>query len=41
MIKLVFITIILSLNLTLSSCNTITGFTKGVIDDVRAVVPGI
>ena len=41
MIKIVFITLFLSLNLTLSSCNTVTGFTKGVIDDIRAVVPGI
>jgi|TARA_X000000368_G_C22672892_1_gene554724 predicted small secreted protein len=41
MIKLVLINIILSLNLMLSSCNTVTGFSKGVIDDVRAVIPGI
>tara|TARA_B100000035_G_scaffold65693_1_gene53413 strand:+ start:108 stop:233 length:126 start_codon:yes stop_codon:yes gene_type:complete len=41
MIKFIFIPIIISLNLTLSSCNTVTGFAKGVIDDVRAVVPGI
>tara|TARA_B100000579_G_scaffold88024_1_gene69166 strand:- start:2401 stop:2526 length:126 start_codon:yes stop_codon:yes gene_type:complete len=41
MIKIIFISVLLSLNLTLTSCNTVTGFTKGVIDDVRAVVPGI
>ncbi len=39
--KVFFITIILSLNFALSSCNTVTGFTKGVIDDVRSVVPGL
>jgi predicted small secreted protein len=41
MTKIVFIALFLSLNLTLSSCNTVTGFSKGVIDDIRAVVPGI
>jgi len=25
----------------ISSCNTVAGFTKGVVDDVRAVIPGI
>jgi len=40
-LRLLFISIILSLSLSLSSCNTVTGFTKGVIDDVRSVIPGI
>ena len=29
------------MNMVLSSCNTITGFAKGVVDDVRSIVPGI
>ena len=39
--KIIFISLLLSLNLTISSCNTVAGFTKGVVDDVRAVIPGI
>jgi len=39
--KIIFISLLLSLNLTISSCNTVAGFTKGVVDDVRAIIPGI
>ena len=37
--KILFISVLLSLNLAISSCNTVTGFTKGVVDDVRSVIP--
>jgi len=39
--KIIFISVFLSINLTISSCNTVAGFTKGVVDDVRSVIPGI
>tara|TARA_E500000178_G_C16570343_1_gene551396 strand:+ start:196 stop:318 length:123 start_codon:yes stop_codon:yes gene_type:complete len=39
--KIIFISFLLSLNLTISSCNTVAGFAKGVVDDVGAVTPGI
>ena len=39
--KIVLISFLFCLNITLSSCNTVTGFAKGVVDDVRSVVPVI
>ncbi len=39
--KIFFISMLLSLSLFTSSCNTIGGFTRGVVDDVRSVIPGI
>ena len=39
--KKVFIPILLSLSLFITSCNTIGGFARGVVDDVRTVIPGI
>ena len=39
--KILFISILLSLNLFISSCNTVGGFARGVVDDVRSIVPGI
>ena len=39
--KKVYIPILLSLCLFITSCNTIGGFARGVVDDVRTVVPGI
>ena len=39
--KLFFISILLSLSLFISSCNTVGGFAKGVVDDVKSIVPGI
>ena len=39
--KILFISFLLSLNLMISSCNTVAGFTKGVVDDVRSVIPVI
>ena len=39
--KIIFISVFLSINLTISSCNTVAGFTKGVVDVVRSVIPGI
>ena len=39
--KILFIYILLSLNLFISSCNTVGGFTRGVVDDVKSIVPGI
>ena len=35
--KMLLISMLLSLNLTISSCNTIAGFTKGVVDDMRSI----
>ena len=39
--KKVFMPILLSLSLFIASCNTIGGFARGVVDDVRTVIPGI
>jgi len=39
--KMLLISMLLSLNLTISSCNTIAGFTKGVVDDMRSITPVI
>ena len=39
--KFFIITILLILSLALCSCNTVAGFTKGVVDDIRSLVPGI
>tara|TARA_B100000963_G_C22221749_1_gene491958 strand:+ start:59 stop:184 length:126 start_codon:yes stop_codon:yes gene_type:complete len=35
----IFVLIFFSLNI--SGCNTITGTVKGVVEDVRSVIPGI
>tara|TARA_Y100001958_G_C20904178_1_gene325052 strand:+ start:63 stop:185 length:123 start_codon:yes stop_codon:yes gene_type:complete len=39
--KLFLISILLSFSLLVNSCNTIGGFTRGVVDDVKSVIPGI
>ena len=39
--KILFISILLSLSLFFSSCNTVGGFARGVVDDVKSIVPGI
>ena len=39
--KILLISVLLSFSLFVNSCNTIGGFTRGVIDDVKSVVPGI
>ena len=39
--KVLFISILLSLGLFISSCNTVGGFARGVVDDVKSIVPGI
>ena len=39
--KKVYLPILLSLSLFIASCNTIGGFARGVVDDVRTVIPGI
>ena len=39
--KVFFITILLILSLFISSCNTVGGFARGVVDDVKSIVPGI
>ena len=39
--KKMCIPILLSLSLFITSCNTIGGFARGVVDDVRTVIPGI
>ena len=35
------ISILIIFCLTISSCNTITGTAKGVVEDVRSIIPGI
>lgn len=40
-IKILCISLLFSLNIALTSCNTITGFAKGVVDDIRSIVPGV
>ena len=39
--KILFISILLSLSLFISSCNTVGGFARGVVDDIKSIVPGI
>lgn len=39
--KIFLISILLSFSLFVNSCNTIGGFTRGVVDDVKSVIPGI
>ncbi len=39
--KIFIISILLSFGLFLSSCNTVGGFTRGVVDDVKSIIPGI
>ena len=39
--KVLFISILLSLSLFIASCNTVAGFARGVVDDVKSIVPGI
>ena len=38
--KLILILVTLG-TFTLASCNTVGGFTRGVVDDVKSIVPGI
>ncbi len=35
------ISILIFLCLNISGCNTITGTAKGVVEDVRSIIPGI
>ena len=35
------ISILIFLILNISGCNTITGTAKGIVEDVRSVIPGI
>ena len=39
--KIFFISALLSFSLFVSSCNTIGGFTRGVVDDIKLVIPGL
>tara|TARA_B100000674_G_scaffold383209_1_gene326336 strand:- start:37 stop:159 length:123 start_codon:yes stop_codon:yes gene_type:complete len=39
--KLFLTSILLSFCLFVNSCNTIGGFTRGVVDDVKMIIPGI
>ncbi len=39
--KLILISMLLSFSLFVNSCNTIGGFTRGVVDDVKTIIPGI
>ena len=39
--KVLFISILMSLSLFINSCNTVGGFARGVVDDVKSIVPGI
>ena len=41
MMKIFLISALLSFSLFVNSCNTIGGFTRGVVDDVKSVIPGI
>ena len=39
--KIFLISALLSFSIFVNSCNTIGGFTRGVVDDVKSVIPGI